>query len=147
MNQVCVHSPTSAANVTLPACASACPASCCCCAGRAAIDRYLLPAGQQTRRMLLQRANGTNTRTDTVPLRRPCSTYYALPTKQSNLEVIGFPSWLYRNRANSSESEVFFESVYKNIKPLDKNDILVCSRKTILWAFLKIKTLLFFTLF
>ena len=58
--------------------------------------RYLLPAGQQTRRMLLQRANGTDTRTDTVPLRRPCSTYYAVPTKQSNLEVIGFPSWPYR---------------------------------------------------
>jgi len=28
---------------------------------------------QQTRRTLLQRANGTDGRTDTVPLHRPCS--------------------------------------------------------------------------
>jgi len=39
-------------------------------AGRAAIDRYLL---QQTRRTLLQWSiNGTDRRTDTVPLHRPC---------------------------------------------------------------------------
>ena len=44
----------------------------------AAIDRYLLPPGpqQQTRRTLLQWENGTDRRTDTVPIHRPCSTYY-----------------------------------------------------------------------
>ena len=33
---------------------------------------YPLGPQQQTRRMLLQRANGTNRRTDTTPLHRPC---------------------------------------------------------------------------
>ena len=42
---------------------------------RAAIDRYRLPMGaihQPAHRTLLQRANGTDGRTDTVPLHRPC---------------------------------------------------------------------------
>jgi len=39
---------------------------CCCGAGRAAIDRYILLPGpqQQTRRTLLQLANGTDRQTD-----------------------------------------------------------------------------------
>jgi len=41
--QVSVQLPTSAVNVALPAFAAAAP--CCCGAGRAAIDRYHLPAG------------------------------------------------------------------------------------------------------
>jgi len=32
---------------------------------------------QQTRRTLLQRANGTDKRTDSVPFYRPCSAHYA----------------------------------------------------------------------
>jgi len=81
--------PTPAANVALPAFAAArrAAAPCCCGAGRAAIDRHLLPTGpgpqQQTRRTQLQRANETDRRTDTVPLHRPCSAYYAaVPIKQ-----------------------------------------------------------------
>jgi len=86
-----VQLPTSAVNVALPlvlrfaaACRAAAP--CCCGAGRAAIDRYLLPTGpkQQTRHTLLQRANGadrqTDRQTDTVPLHRPCYAYYASST-------------------------------------------------------------------
>jgi len=40
---------------------------------------YHYPPGpqQQTRRTLLQRTNGTDRRTDTVPFRGPCSAYYA----------------------------------------------------------------------
>ena len=43
---------------------------------------------QQTRRTLLQRANGTDRRTDIVPLRRPCSAYYAtnILCKQTDLD-------------------------------------------------------------
>ena len=45
--QISVQPPTSAANVALPASAAArrAAAPCCCGAGRAAIDRYILPAG------------------------------------------------------------------------------------------------------
>ena len=54
-------------------------APCCCCAGRAAVDRYFLPPfpQQQTRLALLQWANRTDRRADTVPLLRPCFVYYA----------------------------------------------------------------------
>jgi len=63
-------------------------ASCCCGAGRAAIDRYLLPPDpqQQTRRTLLQRANVTDRRRDTVPSHRPCSTFYAGTANNMNYE-------------------------------------------------------------
>jgi len=46
--QVCVQLPTSAVNVALPAFAAArrAAAPCCCGAGRATIDRYLLSAGR-----------------------------------------------------------------------------------------------------
>jgi len=53
--------------VALPAFSAArhAVATSCCGAGRAAIEQYLLPTGpqQQTRRTLLQRANGTDRRT------------------------------------------------------------------------------------
>ena len=57
--------------------------------GRAAIDRYLLPPDpqQQTRRTLLQRANVTDRRRDTVPSHRPCSTYYAGTANNMNYEI------------------------------------------------------------
>ena len=47
IKQVCVQLPTCADNVALPAFAAErrAAAPCCCGAGRAAIDRYLLPAG------------------------------------------------------------------------------------------------------
>ena len=41
------------------------------------IDIFYPPGPQQqTRRTLLQRANGTDRRTDTVPFHRPCAAYY-----------------------------------------------------------------------
>ena len=61
-----------AENVALPAFAATRrnAALCCCGAGRAAIDRYLLPAGPTA-------ANPqTDRRTDTVLFHRPCSAYY-----------------------------------------------------------------------
>jgi len=54
--QVCVQLSKSAVNVAQPALFAAArraAAQCCCGAGRAAIDRYLLPAGQ-THHTLLQ---------------------------------------------------------------------------------------------
>ena len=67
--QVCVQLPKSAVNVALPAFAAERRAATSCCrgAGRAAINRYFLffpDPQQQTSRTLLQRANGTDGRTN-----------------------------------------------------------------------------------
>jgi len=48
------------------------------------IDIYPPGPEQQTRRTLLQRANATNRRTDTVPLQRPCCAYYARSANSMN---------------------------------------------------------------
>ena len=72
---------TAAVNVTLLLAFAADRRAALLCAGRAAIGRYLVAPGpqQQTRRTLLQRSiAGTDRRTDTVPLHRPCPVaYYA----------------------------------------------------------------------
>ena len=62
--QVCAQLPTSAVKVALSASAAACRAAapCCCGAGHTVRDR---------------RANGTDRRTDSVSLHRPCSACYA----------------------------------------------------------------------
>jgi len=50
-----------------------------------------IPPGpqQQTRRTLLQRTNGTDRRTDTVPFRGPCSAYYAGSTNNHDYGLTG----------------------------------------------------------
>ena len=70
--QVCIQLPTSSVNVALPAFAAAASAV------QQSID-ISCPSGpqQQPRSTLLQRSNKTYKRTDTVPLHRPCSAYYA----------------------------------------------------------------------
>jgi len=76
IKQVCVQLPTCAENVALPAFAAArrAAAPCCCDAGRAAIDRYLLPAGPTAANL-----------PDTVPFHRPCSAYCAGSANNSKI--------------------------------------------------------------
>jgi len=80
--------PTYAENMALPAFADARRAAAprCCGAGRAAVDRHLLPAGPTAANPPHAAAAGgwnsqtdrqTNRRTDTVPFHRPCFAYYA----------------------------------------------------------------------
>ena len=84
-SQVCVRLPTSAVNVTLLAYAAErrVVAPLLLTAGRAIIDRYLLPAGRkaanlQQRSVATGRVNdGTYRQTDARPLHRPCTAYYA----------------------------------------------------------------------
>jgi len=68
--QVCVQVPTSAVNVALPTFAAAARAS----------PQSINTATHQAHStcMLLQLANGTDRRMDTVPLNRPCSAYYVV---------------------------------------------------------------------
>ena len=68
----CVQLPTHADNVALPVFVRRTPLL------QQSIDISFPPGPQQqTRRTLLQWANGTDRRTDTVPFHRPCSAYYA----------------------------------------------------------------------
>jgi len=68
----CVQLPTHADNVALPVFTRRTPLL------QQSIDISCPPCPQQqTRRTLLQWANGTDRRTDTVPFHRPCSAYYA----------------------------------------------------------------------
>jgi len=62
-------------------------------AGRAAIHRYLLPAGPTaaTGLLLLVHA-GTDRWTDTIPLHRPCSSYYA--SSANNRSIVDTIGWL-----------------------------------------------------
>ena len=65
--------------MALPAFAATCHAAvpCCCGAGRAAYDRYLLPAGPTAANPSHAAAAGEwDRRTDTVPFHRPCAAYY-----------------------------------------------------------------------
>ena len=85
IKQVCVQLPTCADNVALPAFAAARRA-----AAAPAVQQSIdisYPPGlqQQTCRTLLQRANGTDSRTDTVPFHRPCSTYCAGSANNSKI--------------------------------------------------------------
>jgi len=95
IQQVRAHLPTYAKNVAMPAFTAANPR--CCVTGRAAIGRYLLPAG------LLLAANPphaaaagewdrqTDRWTDTVPFNRRCSAYYAI---NANKPVSLYATWL-----------------------------------------------------
>jgi len=65
--------------MALPAFAATCHAAvpCCCGAGRAAYDRYLLPAGPTAANPSHAAAAGEwDRRTGTVPFYRPCAEYY-----------------------------------------------------------------------
>ena len=73
LKKVCVQLPTSAVNVALPAFAAVAPAM------QQLVNTSYQPE-PHTRRTLLQRANGTDRRTDTVPLHRP-HTMRAAPRK------------------------------------------------------------------
>jgi len=83
--------------VTLPAFAAKRRTAGACCgthSARAAVDRYLLPAGaqQQTRRTPLLMLTGgtdrqTDERTDARPLHKPCSAYYAGSVKKNKINI------------------------------------------------------------
>jgi len=88
IKQVCVQLPTCADNVALPAFAAArrAAAPCCCGAGRAAIDRYLLPAGPTAANLPHAAAAGEwDRRTGTVPFHRPCAAYYTGSANNSKI--------------------------------------------------------------
>ena len=127
-----------AENVALPALAAVrrVAASCCCCgAGRAAIHRYFLyppSPQQQTRCTLLQRANGTDRRTDgrtdAAPFHRPCSAYCAECIRRPESAATQKPRDLYRvaacvprlSRTSSTTFSTTFYAVlllnYSNIR-------------------------------
>jgi len=110
------------------------------------IDISYLPGSKPAACCCSGRMGQTHGRT---PYRYVDPAPHTMQYQQSNrtLKLSDFPPGCIVTARTPVSQKFVFESVYKNIKPLDKNDILVCSRKTILWTFLKIKTLLFFTLF
>jgi len=94
-----VQPPAAAINVTLPAVAVATPAV------QQSIDISCPPGPQQqTRRTLLQRANGTDRgRTDAVPLYRPCSAYCTGSANKLD------PTWGKRNTGSRRHERLKFE--------------------------------------
>jgi len=106
--QVSVQLPTSAVNVALPAFSAARRAAvpCCCGAGRAAIDRYLLPAGPTAANPPHAAAADELYRqtTDTVPLHVDLAAYYASSVDNG------------RHRATANRLFIANESVPKIIR-------------------------------